>query len=722
MNRPKFDNSCVECLHEANVIATSLKSEYVTLETLLLSLLSNQEVRNQIEHIVDDYDDLINSLKVYVDDMVPKSSKPPLETKRVEQVLQSALIQSMFREQLEVSTIDLLQTILNEKDTWAVVHAKNHGISKKVLANVSSHEEVDETEAKALNQFCVNLTQQAAQGKLDPCLGRSSEIDELEHVLCRRTKHNALLIGDPGVGKTALIEGLALKIISKDCPKDLENSEIWSLDIAALMAGTKYRGDLEERFKQVVTELSQRKGAVLFVDEAHMLSNNQQHSMDISNMLKPGLSRRQFKAIAATTWEDYRKSFEKDRAFMRRFNRITVTEPNAKLCVEIMQGILPQYEKHHNVKVSGAELERIVSLTNKWVSDRKQPDKSIDLLDASMTRSRLAQRKSLDSDCVDLELSKITQLPVETFTAKEESSINIVQIEKIVHSEVYGQDHAIEQVLERIYISHAGLKNPERPMAQFLFLGPTGVGKTELAKSLAKAMKLPFVKFDMSEYQEQHSISKLIGAPPGYVGFEDSNLGGGLLISSIEKNPHCVLLMDEIEKADVRVSNVLLQVMDSGWVTGSNGKRVDCRNIVLILTSNLGAAAAERSNIGFVATDRGDEEAATKEFFAPEFRNRLDAVVKFNKLGTEQIRMVAEKFVGDINSLLASRRCKIELTDSAYDLLVREGYDSKMGARPMGRAIDKLIKVPLSKLLMKQKRAKKFVIDASDNEKELVIS
>lgn len=727
MSSPKFDSSCVECMSEANTIAIALQSAYVTLETLLLGILKNEEIRTKVEPIVENYDELCESLQDYIKGNVPKSQNktPPSETKRVEQVISRAYAQGVFFGQREINPLDLLSSLLMEKETWAVSQAKNYGLSKKSLANqIHKNTEEDENsgETKALQKYCINLTHQAKNGKLDPCIGREVEIDELEHVLCRRTKNNALLIGEPGVGKTALVEGLASKISNNSVPKDLQNADIWSLDIAALMAGTKYRGDLEERFKQVVTELSERKGSVLFVDEAHMLSNNQQHSMDLSNMLKPGLSRRQFKVIAATTWEDYRKSFEKDRAFMRRFNRITVDEPNSKLCVEIIRGVLPQYEKHHGIKVSVGELERIVGLTSKWVSDRKQPDKSIDLLDAAMTRSRLSSLKSLNSDHVDLELSRITQLPVETFTTKEESSINIEKIEQTVHSAVYGQDHAIEQVLERIYIAHAGLKNPDRPMAQFLFLGPTGVGKTELAKSLSKAMGLPLVKFDMSEYQEQHSVSKLIGAPPGYVGFEDSNLGGGLLISSIEKNPHCILLMDEIEKADVRVSNVLLQLMDSGWVTGSNGKKVDCRNVVLILTSNLGAAASERSSIGFTALDRGDEESATKEFFAPEFRNRLDAIVKFNKLGTSQIRMVAEKFIKDINALLIDKKCSLKLTDEAYDLLIKEGYDSKMGARPMSRAIDRLIKVPLSKILLKQKRPKKFTVDVNEQGNLLTIS
>lgn len=718
----KFDDDCMSCLSNANSLAVTSGSQYVTLETLLLSILSNENIRDQIESIVTDYDALTSSLKKYIDDEIPKSEDPPLETKRVEQVLNRAFIQAMFHGQREISIVDLLFSLLNEKDTWAVVQARNFGITSKSLSELIDTQEQTIKEETALGQYCVNLTKIAKNGKLDPCLGRETEIDEIEHVLCRRTKHNILLVGDPGVGKTSVVEGLALKISAGESVNDIKDCEIWSLDIASLMAGTKYRGDLEDRFKQVIKELAEKKSAILFIDEAHTLtSNTGQNSMDIATMLKPGLSRRLFKVIAATTWEDYRKSFEKDRALMRRFNRITVTEPSRDTCIEIIKGLAPQYTKHHNVQVNEENIIRIVDLTNRWITDRRQPDKSIDILDAAMTRARLEEEKNI-SDChIDSELSKITMLPAETFSDQTDPQVNVDQIENHMRSMVFGQDHAIEQVLERIFISQAGLKNPERPLAQFLFLGPTGVGKTELAKSVAAGMRLNFVKFDMSEFQEQHSISKLIGAPPGYVGFEDSNLGGGLLISALEKNPNSVLLMDEIEKADPRVSNVLLQLMDSGWITSSNGKKIDCRNVILILTSNLGAADAERNGVGFVINERDDEEEATKKFFAPEFRNRLDAVIKFQKLGSDQIRMVAEKFILELNVLLSNKHCSISLSDSAYELLIKQGYDIKMGARPMARAIDKLVKVPLSKLILKKKPQKKVNYLFSANGEEMKI-
>lgn len=716
MTKPKFNTVCLACISQANDIAVEHKLEYITLETLLLSLLNLSELREKLEPKVETYADLLMVLQQYVENEIPKTEQGyPVETKRLEQVLSHAFAKGVFYEQKEISEYDLLLSILEDRESWAAVQARNHGVTKKLVSSLLDKGNVKEkSDTKALSQYCINLTQKAQNSELDECHGRESEISELEHVLCRRTKHNALLIGDPGVGKTAIVEGLANNIREGRVPDSLRNCELWSLDMASLIAGTKYRGDLEERFKQVTTELAARKNAVLFVDEAHMLQgggNGNNNNMDISNMLKPGLSRRQFKVIAATTWEDYRKSFEKDRALMRRFNRITVTEPTRELTINIVNAVLPQYQKYHKVKVRAEQVVRIVDLTSKWMTERRQPDKSIDILDAAMTRSRLQGDRALSDANITLEISKATQLPPETFDTEEKVTVTVESIEHQLKTTVFGQDPAVDQVLERIYISQAGLKSPDRPLAQFLFLGPTGVGKTELARALSSAMRMPFVKFDMSEYQEQHSVSKLIGAPPGYVGYEDSSLGGGLLISSIEKNPHSVVLMDEIEKADPRVSNLLLQIMDSGAITSSNGKRVDCRNIVLILTSNLGAAQNERNTVGFVQATRTHDDDATKEFFAPEFRNRLDAVVKFGRLEPQYLRRICDKFLQEINSMLAARNITIKLRDAAYDLLLREGYDAKMGARPMSRAIDRLIKVPLSRMLLTQSIPEDSVIE-----------
>lgn len=708
-------------LIRANDIARTYSCEYVTLEVLLTAILENAELSAKLEHFQVNVSDFQKHLRNYIDTQIPKATDvvDPKETKTLERVLNRAFGQGIFYSQKEIDLIDIIDSMLHEQTSWAATQAKNYGITKKVLAKcLAGTTNSDSADDKVLRNYCTNINQLAYARKLDPMLGRVDELDQLIHVLSRRTKHNALMIGDPGVGKTALIEGLAQRVVNKEVPESLSKIEIWSLDISAIMAGTKYRGDLEERFKEVTAALAKKPNCVLFIDEAHMITGagaGQNSSMDLANMLKPGLSRGLFKVIAATTWEDYRKSFEKDRAMMRRFNRIVIDEPDRELCLEILQGVLPKYKDFHKVSVTQAQLEQCVDLSNRWISDRKQPDKSIDLLDAAMTRSQLKGVKKLPTDEILNELTKITKLPIEVFKHNDkEHTINIDTIETSIRDRVFGQNHAIEQVMERIAISRAGLKSPNRPVAQFLFLGPTGVGKTELAKTLSESMGIHFAKFDMSEYQEKHSVAKLIGAPPGYVGYEDANLGGGLLISAIEKNPHCVLLLDEIEKADPQVSNVLLQIMDSGWITSSNGKRVDCRNCIVILTSNLGAAQAERPGMGFVHQSRDDEEKATKEFFAPEFRNRLDAVVKFHKLDRENIRTIAGKFVREINELIADKNCEITLTDAAYDLLLEQGYDEKMGARPMGRAIDQLIKVPLSRKLLSLKSSKKkhiFKID-----------
>lgn len=714
-------------LVRANEIARKNNCEYVTIEVLIAAIIiEDRELISKLKTLNAKIDDYADCLDEFISTEIPKIDHgSPKETKSVERILSRAFGQGIFYSQREVNCVDILDSMLDETHCWAAVQARNFGLTKKILARCmipnSNNDETEEN--KVLRTYCINFTELAAKNKLDPMLGRTHELDQLVHVLSRRSKHNALLIGDPGVGKTAIVEGLAQLTVAKKVPDNLTKIEVWALDVSALMAGTKYRGDLEERFKEVTAALAKKTNVVLFIDEAHMLNGagaGQNSSMDLANMLKPGLSRREFKVIAATTWEDYRKSFEKDRALMRRFNRISIDEPNRELCLEILAGLKSKYQEFHNVSSNTAQLELCVDLSQRWISDRKQPDKCIDLFDAALTRSRLKKIKKLNNDDIYEELSKVTHLPIETFRSeKQKTADNVDEIEQKIKDKVFGQSHAVDAVIERIAISRAGLKSPNRPIAQFLFLGPTGVGKTELAKTLAESMGVHFAKFDMSEYQERHSVAKLIGAPPGYVGYEDANLGGGLLISAVEKNPHCVLLLDEIEKADPQVSNLLLQIMDNGWITSSNGKKVDCRNCIVILTSNLGAAQAERPGLGFVHQGRDDEEKATKEFFAPEFRNRLDAVVKFHKLDRANIRTIAAKFIREINELIADKNCEINLTDAAYDLLLEKGYDEKMGARPMNRAIDQLIRVPLSRKILSlasRKKRVRLLIDR-DNDK-----
>ena len=721
-------DSLREVMSRAAEIAVRHQCEYLTLECIVLSLLDDEDLAELLADAEVDIESLRNEVQTYVAQELPKSDSgnPPRETKSVERVLNRAFGQAMFYGQQEVRAVDVLTSIIFEKNIWIAVVLKNHGVTKKALSGLGAPTGNERKPAKsnALKEYCTNLTEQAKVGNLDPLAGRELEIDDMVHVLARRTKSNVILIGDPGVGKTAIVEGLAQRITTDDVPDALKGHEIWALDISALLAGTKYRGDFEERFKEITKVLAKKKNCILFIDEAHMIQGagaaGGNSSNDLANMLKPGLSRRQFKVIASTTWEDFRDTFEKDRALMRRFNRVVVDEPDRKLCIDILKGLAPQYTGYHKVDITEEQIEQIVDLTTKWVNERKQPDKSIDIMDAAMTRTKLANLGAVVADETILhEISRVTKLPIETFTSDQTAEDSVDKIEHTVRTRVFGQDEAIDRVLERIYISKAGLKKAERPIAQFLFTGPTGVGKTELAKSLADSLGVNFVKFDMSEYQEQHSVAKLIGAPPGYVGFEDSNLGGGLLISEIEKTPHCVLLMDEIEKADPKVANVLLQIMDSGWITGSNGKKADCRNVILILTSNLGAEAAERETIGFVNVDRGEETKALKKFFAPEFRNRLDAVVQFKHLTENYVAKVADKFIGELNDLLADKELTIELDDSAKALLIERGWDRKMGARPMGRAIDELIKFPLSHIILKNRPPARTVIKVTRNNTEM---
>ena len=707
-------DSLKEVMLQAAGIAAKHQCEYLTLECLVLALLEDEILAETLVDAGIDVHAISTHITEYVINELPKTpdASPPRETKSLERVLNRAFGQAMFYGQNEVKSIDVLASVLFEKNNWTSTTLKNFGVTKKVLLGNFSNSSAEPGERRAaksnaLKEYCVNLTEQAKVGNLDVMSGREQEVDDMVHVLCRRTKSNVILIGDPGVGKTAIVEGLAQRIIANEIPDALKGHEIFSLDISALLAGTKYRGDFEERFKEITKLLAKKKNAILFIDEAHMIAGagaaGKDNSNDLANMLKPGLSRRQFKVIASTTWEDFRDSFEKDRALMRRFNRVVIDEPDRGLCIEILKGLTPQYTAYHGIEINLTQIENIVDLTTRWVNERKQPDKSIDVMDAVMTRTKLAKTGPyIHDDVILMELSRTTKLPLETFISSHKED-NVDRIENLIRKRVFGQDEAVDKVLERIYISKAGLKNAERPIAQFLFTGPTGVGKTELAKSLAESLSIHFVKFDMSEYQEQHSVSKLIGAPPGYVGFEDSNLGGGMLISEIEKNPHCVLLMDEIEKADPKVSNVLLQIMDSGWITGSNGKKADCRNVILILTSNLGAEASERETIGFMNQDRSEETKALKKFFAPEFRNRLDAAINFKRLGKDQVHMVAQKFIAELNGLLIEQHLTINLTDEAFGLLVERGWDNKMGARPMSRAIDELIKVPLSRMILKNR-------------------
>jgi ATP-dependent Clp protease ATP-binding subunit ClpA len=512
------------------------------------------------------------------------------------------------------------------------------------------------------------------------------------------------MVGDAGVGKTAIAEGLARNIIEGNVPEYLKDYVVFNLDIGSLLAGSKYRGEFEEKFKDVISALSSKGKCILFIDEAHQMrgaGSGSNSSVDFANMIKPALTKGNIKVLASTTWEEYTQSFEKDRALMRRFCRMTIEEPTPATAKEILRGLREYFEKFHNGKISDEAIDSAVDLSVRYQPDKRLPDKAIDLIDTASAKLKInavdwTVRKS---HIVDI-ISKFTKIPAEQIGS--ESTKSLVSLEDTVKAKLYGQDAVVDTVLEKIYVARAGLKSMNKPIGNFLFLGPTGTGKTELAKLLAEGMGMKLIRYDMSEFQEKHAAAKLIGAPPGYVGYDDSNLGGGLLISDIEKNPNCVILFDEVEKAHPDVTNILLQLMDEGTVTSSNGKKADARNAIIILTSNLGASAGEQNNIGFGRglQKSGEDDKAVKDFFKPEFRNRLDGICKFNKLDETSIKKIVAKFINEVNDLLSEKSIKIRLTEGSVDHLAKVGYDSKMGARPLGRKINDLIKVPLSKKIL----------------------
>ena len=615
---------------------------------------------------------------------------------------------------------DVIISILSEKNSFAFYYLNKGGVTKEKFVkyfseNIADIEEQEQTVRvpststqidKIINQFCTNLSVLAKQRKIDPVIGRDEEIESIQLILARRNKCNVLMVGEPGVGKTAIAEGIARKIFEKKVPKFIQDHQVYTLDISSLLAGSKYRGDFEERIKAVLTALEKKGKVILFIDEAHMMSgagSANQNPNDLANILKPVLTKGVLKLIASTTWEEYRKYFEKDRALMRRFQKVNIDEPSAETTIKILKGIKKYYEKHHNVEISDAAIDQAVKLSTKYMADKKLPDKAIDIIDCAAARYKLKDdpadegiKQIVDIEQVTYELSKMIGMPLETVAQKE--SKNLSNLESTLKSSVFGQDHAIDDLLDKIFVAQSGMKSPNKPVGSFLFLGPTGCGKTETAKQLSEKMGMPLVRFDMSEYQEKHSVARLIGAPPGYVGYDDN---AGQLITKLQETPNCILLLDEIEKAHPDVTNILLAFMDNGFVTGSNGKQADGRNTILIMTSNLGAADNEKNTIGFGDLEKdGEDDKAVKKFFSPEFRNRLDAVIKFSKLKKATVRSIVDKFVKELNQQLKDKRVEIILDTQSIDWLADHGYDSKMGARPLARLIDNKIKSPLSRKVL----------------------
>jgi ATP-dependent Clp protease ATP-binding subunit ClpA len=563
----------------------------------------------------------------------------------------------------------------------------------------------DQQATEILEEHCVNLTQLARDDQLEPMIGRAEELDEMITVLARKFKANVLMVGDPGVGKTAIVEGLAQEVQAGRVPEFLRGHEVWSLEVGSLLAGSKYRGEFEEKFKQVIAALSAKKNCILFIDEAHTMKgagSSSQSTLDMANMIKPAITRGVLKVIANTTWEEYYESFEKDRALMRRFHRIGINEPTDAVTEQILLGLSPRLESFHNVLIDPDAVAAAVELSGRYIHDRKNPDKSIDLVDGACARERVkdAGTVTITRDMIMTQLSRVTDVPVDRL--QNERSDKIMDLESNIKQKLYGQDAAVDSVLDRVYINFSGIGNEKRPIASFLFLGPTGTGKTELAKLLAENLDMTLLKYDMSEYQERHTISSLIGAPPGYVGFEDGNVGGGKLISDVSKHPYSVLLFDEIEKAHPDVINIMLQILDEARITSANGKTVNLKNCIIIMTSNLGARDNENNNIGFAQSleKTGSEDRAMKDFFKPELRNRIDQVCRFAKLDTLAVKKIVIKFVDELKHSLMNKNIRLNLSETVVDMLADKGYDAKMGARPLSRKIDELIRVPLSKRIL----------------------
>ena len=716
-NSPEIEN----IIEQAIAFAKERRHQYCTIEHLLLALITHSPFKKCLDSFGADTDLMSQEVASYLDSLHAIELKnltvdqvQPRKTNSLERVMNRSVTQVLFTGRRQVTTIDLYLSMASEGNSHAHYFLLKYGVNKQEFVNhwqktYKGSEFVtklsDGQADEILEEYTINLSDLARTGKLEPLIGRTKELDEIVNVLAKRFKSNVLMVGDPGVGKTAIAEGLAQTIALGDCPEFILNHDVYSLEVGSLLAGSKYRGDFEEKVKQVLEALNTKKKAILFIDEPHTMKGSgsgSSGSIDFANMIKPAITKGTLKVIASTTWEEYYESFEKDRALMRRFYRVSIDEPSKESTISILTGLSERLNDFHEVEITPEAVTAAVESAERYIHDRKNPDKSIDLLDAACARQKVDGNKGIQitKDMIFQQVERFTGVPADKLSGDNMDRIQTLEVN--VKGKLYGQDETVDKVLERVYVSFAGIGNETKPIASFLFLGPTGTGKTELAKLLSKNLDMPLLKYDMSEYSERHTVSSLIGPPPGYVGFGDSQVQGGRLISDLSKNPHAIMLFDEVEKAHPDIFNIFLQILDEGTITGSNGKKVSCKNTVIILTSNLGSADSEKNAIGFGTQEKtGEDDKALKDFFKPEFRNRLDMVCKFKKLDMLSIKKIVIKFTEDVKkSLLEKHNITLNLSEPVIEYLADKGYDNKMGARPLARKIDEMIRVPLSKKIL----------------------
>jgi ATP-dependent Clp protease ATP-binding subunit ClpA len=750
---PSFSTTLEQAIHSALALANSRRHELATLEHLLLALIDEPDAARVMKACAVKLDDLRKTLTDFIDDdlstlVTDVEGSEAVPTAAFQRVIQRAAIHVQSSGRTEVTGANVLVAIFAERESNAAYFLQEqdmtrydavnfiaHGVAKDpsygearpVQGAEEPHEtpkaEAGEVKESALSKYCVDLNVKARKGEVDPLIGREAEVERAIQVLCRRRKNNPLLVGDPGVGKTAIAEGLARKIVNGETPEVLSKATIFSLDMGALLAGTRYRGDFEERLKAVVKEMEDHPDAILFIDEIHTVIGAGATSggaMDASNLLKPALQGGKLRCMGSTTYKEFRQHFEKDRALSRRFQKIDVNEPSVPDAIKILMGLKPHFEEHHDLRYTNEAIKSAVELAARYIHDRKLPDSAIDVIDEAGAAQHLfvesKRRKTLGIKEIEAVVAKIARIPPKTVSKDDAETLR--DLEKTLKRVVFGQDKAVEALCSAIKLARAGLREPEKPIGNYLFAGPTGVGKTEVAKQLASSLGVELIRFDMSEYMEKHAVSRLIGAPPGYVGFDQ----GGMLTDGVDQHPHCVLLLDEMEKAHPDVYNILLQVMDHGKLTDHNGRTVDFRNVILIMTSNAGAREQSQAAIGFGRERRtGEDTAAIERTFTPEFRNRLDAVINFAPLGKDIIMQVVEKFVLQLEAQLLDRNVHIELSPEAAAWLGDKGYDDKMGARPLARVIQEYIKKPLAEELLFGKLVKGGVVRVEVKDDAIVL-